>query len=105
MTPSCSSSCTQEQDDCWCSRNVRELSNCLLLLLLFMWSASGKTTVCDKIIQRLHDQCVVMLNQDSFYRSLTQVSSAAGLAMHHTNRSLGVLHVVNVWWGSCLCAL
>lgn len=33
-------------------------------------SASGKTTVCDKIIQRLHDQCVVMLNQDSFYRSL-----------------------------------
>jgi uridine kinase len=29
--------------------------------------------VCDKIIQRLHDQCVVMLNQDSFYRSLTEV--------------------------------
>ncbi|WIA28487.1 hypothetical protein OEZ86_011030 [Tetradesmus obliquus] len=35
-------------------------------------TASGKTTVCDKIIQRLHDQCVVMLNQDSFYRSLTE---------------------------------
>ena len=36
-------------------------------------TASGKTTVCDAIIQRLHDQCVVMLNQDSFYRPLTEV--------------------------------
>jgi hypothetical protein len=36
-------------------------------------TASGKTTVCDTIVQRLHDQCVVMLNQDSFYRSLTAV--------------------------------
>eukprot|EP00879_Flechtneria_rotunda_P023084 GHRR01024403.1.p1 GENE.GHRR01024403.1~~GHRR01024403.1.p1 ORF type:complete len:319 (+),score=73.59 GHRR01024403.1:1545-2501(+) len=35
-------------------------------------TASGKTTVCDKIMQRLHDQCVVMLNQDSFYRTLTE---------------------------------
>ena len=62
-------------------------------------TASGKTTVCDQIIQRLHggcctvasgcrsrfrslngmrppahppaDQCVVMLSQDSFYRGLT----------------------------------
>lgn len=34
-------------------------------------TASGKTTVCDRIVQRLHAQCVVMLNQDSFYRSLT----------------------------------
>ncbi|BDA43816.1 Uridine kinase-like protein 4 [Coccomyxa sp. Obi] len=34
-------------------------------------TASGKTTVCDKIMQRLHDQCVVMLSQDSFYRGLT----------------------------------
>eukprot|EP00887_Chlorella_sp_A99_P005348 scaffold1.g5348.t1 len=34
-------------------------------------TASGKTTVCDEIIQRLHDQCVVMLSQDSFYRNLT----------------------------------
>eukprot|EP00878_Enallax_costatus_P013746 GHUV01014377.1.p1 GENE.GHUV01014377.1~~GHUV01014377.1.p1 ORF type:complete len:419 (+),score=148.45 GHUV01014377.1:563-1819(+) len=39
-------------------------------------TASGKTTVCDKIIQRLHDQCVVMLNQDSFYRSLTPAELA-----------------------------
>mmetsp|Transcript_2011 Transcript_2011/g.4145 ORF Transcript_2011/g.4145 Transcript_2011/m.4145 type:complete len:473 (+) Transcript_2011:79-1497(+) len=35
-------------------------------------TASGKTTVCDYIMQRLHDQCVVMLSQDSFYRGLTQ---------------------------------
>ncbi|KAL3148876.1 hypothetical protein ABBQ32_001746 [Trebouxia sp. C0010 RCD-2024] len=35
-------------------------------------TASGKTTVCDHIMQRLHDQCVVMLSQDSFYRGLTE---------------------------------
>ncbi|KDD72502.1 phosphoribulokinase/uridine kinase, partial [Helicosporidium sp. ATCC 50920] len=34
-------------------------------------TASGKTTVCDLISQNLHDQCVVMLSQDSFYRGLT----------------------------------
>eukprot|EP00884_Botryococcus_braunii_P007943 jgi/Botrbrau1/1714/Bobra.116_2s0056.1 len=34
-------------------------------------TASGKTTVCDHIMQRLHDQCVVMLCQDSFYRGLS----------------------------------
>lgn len=27
--------------------------------------------MCDSIMQRLHDQCVVMLSQDSFYRGLT----------------------------------
>lgn len=35
-------------------------------------TASGKTTVCDQIMQRLHDQCVVILAQDSFYRCLTE---------------------------------
>mmetsp|Transcript_7841 Transcript_7841/g.20885 ORF Transcript_7841/g.20885 Transcript_7841/m.20885 type:complete len:520 (+) Transcript_7841:226-1785(+) len=39
-------------------------------------TASGKTTVCDCIMQRLHDQCVVMLAQDSFYRSLTKEEMA-----------------------------
>lgn len=34
-------------------------------------TASGKTTVCDMIMQRLRDNCVVMINQDSFYRDLT----------------------------------
>ncbi|XP_031474655.1 uridine/cytidine kinase UKL1, chloroplastic-like [Nymphaea colorata] len=34
-------------------------------------TASGKTTVCDKIIQQLHDHRVVLMNQDSFYRGLT----------------------------------
>ncbi|KAL9230050.1 hypothetical protein vseg_005443 [Gypsophila vaccaria] len=35
-------------------------------------SASGKTTVCDMIIQQLHDQRVVVVNQDSFYHNLTE---------------------------------
>ncbi|XP_027334208.1 uridine kinase-like protein 4 isoform X2 [Abrus precatorius] len=34
-------------------------------------AASGKTTVCDMIIQQLHDQRVVLVNQDSFYNNLT----------------------------------
>ncbi|KAM7509191.1 hypothetical protein LguiA_019644 [Lonicera macranthoides] len=33
-------------------------------------TASGKTTVCDMIISQLHDQRVVLVNQDSFYHSL-----------------------------------
>ncbi|KAK6913062.1 hypothetical protein RJ641_022663 [Dillenia turbinata] len=33
-------------------------------------SASGKTTVCQKIISQLHDQRVVLIQQDSFYHSL-----------------------------------
>ncbi|CAK8538958.1 unnamed protein product [Lathyrus sativus] len=35
-------------------------------------SASGKTAVCDMIIQQLHDQRVVLVNQDSFYHNLTE---------------------------------
>ncbi|XP_061337593.1 uridine kinase-like protein 4 [Gastrolobium bilobum] len=34
-------------------------------------AASGKTAVCDMIIQQLHDQRVVLINQDSFYHNLT----------------------------------
>lgn len=34
-------------------------------------AASGKTTVCDMIIEQLHDQRVVLVNQDSFYYNLT----------------------------------
>ncbi|XP_028114132.1 uridine kinase-like protein 1, chloroplastic [Camellia sinensis] len=34
-------------------------------------TASGKTAVCDLIIQQLHDHRVVLVNQDSFYRGLT----------------------------------
>ncbi|KAL0450721.1 UNVERIFIED_CONTAM: Uridine kinase-like protein 5 [Sesamum latifolium] len=33
-------------------------------------TASGKTTVCNMIIAQLHDQRVVLVNQDAFYRSL-----------------------------------
>lgn len=34
-------------------------------------TASGKTTVCNLIMQRLHDQVVAMLPQDAFYKDLT----------------------------------
>ncbi|KAL1566946.1 Uridine kinase-like protein 3, variant 2 [Salvia divinorum] len=34
-------------------------------------ASSGKTTVCDMIIEQLHDQRVVLVNQDSFYHNLT----------------------------------
>lgn len=39
-------------------------------------TASGKTTVCDMIIQQLHDHRVVLVNQDSFYRGLTPTELA-----------------------------
>ncbi|AEE77321.1 uridine kinase-like protein [Arabidopsis thaliana] len=35
-------------------------------------TASGKTTVCNMIMSQLHDQRVVLVNQDSFYHSLTK---------------------------------
>ncbi|KAI4390048.1 hypothetical protein MLD38_002203 [Melastoma candidum] len=35
-------------------------------------AASGKTTVCDMIIQQLRDQRVVLVNQDSFYHNLSE---------------------------------
>ncbi|KAK4477360.1 hypothetical protein RD792_016581 [Penstemon davidsonii] len=35
-------------------------------------TASGKTTVCNMIISQLHDQRVVLVNQDAFYRSLSK---------------------------------
>ncbi|KAL0310914.1 UNVERIFIED_CONTAM: Uridine kinase-like protein 4 [Sesamum angustifolium] len=34
-------------------------------------AASGKTSVCDMIIEQLRDQRVVLVNQDSFYHNLT----------------------------------
>ncbi|XP_073000279.1 uridine kinase-like protein 3 [Typha latifolia] len=35
-------------------------------------AASGKTTVCDMIIEQLHDQRVVLVNQESFYFNLSE---------------------------------
>ncbi|XP_058753641.1 uridine kinase-like protein 4 [Vicia villosa] len=35
-------------------------------------AASGKKTVCDMIVQQLHDQRVVLVNQDSFYNNLSE---------------------------------
>lgn len=43
----------------------------------FAGTASGKTTVCDMIMQRLNDACVVMLPQDSFYKSLEKEQLAS----------------------------
>ena len=43
-----------------------------------LWPVSERRLllqVCDQIMQRLHDQCVVMLSQDSFYRGLTREES------------------------------
>ncbi|KAI9379277.1 hypothetical protein POPTR_017G071200v4 [Populus trichocarpa] len=39
-------------------------------------TASGKTTVCNMIISQLHDQRVVLVNQDSFYHSLSDYALA-----------------------------
>ncbi|XP_039138150.1 uridine kinase-like protein 4 isoform X1 [Dioscorea cayenensis subsp. rotundata] len=35
-------------------------------------ASSGKTSVCNMIIEQLHDQRVVLVNQDSFYYDLTE---------------------------------
>ncbi|KAF8072566.1 UKL1 [Scenedesmus sp. PABB004] len=59
-------------DDAPGGRSPCERRRCPFVIGVAGGTASGKTTVCDQIIQRLHDQCVVMLNQDSFYRSLTE---------------------------------
>ncbi|CAL5221877.1 g4140 [Coccomyxa viridis] len=50
-------------------------------------TASGKTTVCNDIMQRLHDQCVVMLSQDSFYRGLSpeELADVASYNFDHPN--------------------
>ncbi|KAM7268119.1 hypothetical protein ACFE04_010285 [Oxalis oulophora] len=45
-------------------------------------TASGKTTVCNMIMSKLHDQRVVLVNQDSFYRSL---DGEALKDIHHYN--------------------
>jgi hypothetical protein len=34
-------------------------------------TASGKTTVCHRIMDRLQDQCARLIHQDSYYRGLT----------------------------------
>lgn len=35
-------------------------------------TASGKTTVCQQIVDRLEDKRVVVISQDSFYKSLNE---------------------------------
>lgn len=47
-------------------------------------TASGKTTACDHIMQRLREQCVVIISQDSFYKGLSpkQLQNVQGTSMH-----------------------
>jgi len=40
-------------------------------------TASGKTTVCERIMRRLNDKSIVLLSQDSFYRPLSAEQAAA----------------------------
>ena len=54
-----------------CMRDAVCSGSCAAYALQTGGTASGKTTVCDMVKQRLNDQCVVMLSQDSFYRGLT----------------------------------
>jgi uridine kinase len=46
-------------------------------------TASGKTTVCDQIMQRLHEQSVLIIEQDSFYRELSAEEKA--MATRHAH--------------------
>lgn len=46
-------------------------------------TASGKTTVCDLVAQRLNDSCVVMLSQDAFYRDLNEEDQARAHAKNY----------------------
>lgn len=64
-------------------------------------TASGKTTVCDQIMQRLHDQCVVMLSQDSFYRGLTP-EEKANVLEYNFDHPDAFDHVALM---ECICAL
>ena len=41
-------------------------------------TASGKTTVCNQIMQNLHDQRVAMISMDSFYRGLSEDEKVGG---------------------------
>ena len=75
-------------------------------------TASGKTTVCDSIMQRLHDQCVVMLSQDSFYRGLTDAeienvtsASPAALLVPWTAADLPALRTALSPLGPCIGSL
>lgn len=50
-------------------------------------TASGKTTVCEKIIEQLRDKRATIISQDCFYRGLTpdQIESVASYNFDHPN--------------------
>lgn len=58
-------------DDIGYPSNVQSVHKQPFVIGVAGGTASGKTTVCDMIIQQLHDHRVVLVNQDSFYRGLT----------------------------------
>ncbi|GAU44981.1 hypothetical protein TSUD_184820, partial [Trifolium subterraneum] len=53
------------------SSSPTEIPHNIFIIGVSGGTASGKTTVCDMIIQQLQDHRVVLVNQDSFYRGLT----------------------------------
>ncbi|KAG4980778.1 hypothetical protein JHK82_034028 [Glycine max] len=52
------------------SLTLNSLPNQPIIIRVSGGTALDKTTVCDMIIQQLHDHCVVLVNQDLFYRGL-----------------------------------
>lgn len=52
------------------SASLKRRTGCFLIGIAG-GTASGKTTVCHKIMDRLQDQCARLIHQDSFYRGLT----------------------------------
>jgi hypothetical protein len=62
-------------------------------------TASGKSTVCDMIIQQLHDHRVVLVNQAYHSISFTHLASSTLLSMqinHFSN--LRMVHVGAILW-------
>lgn len=65
-----------------CNGSSTALLKDIFLIGVAGGTASGKTTVCDKIIQELHDHRVVLISQDSYYRGLTETEK---LNVHEYN--------------------
>jgi pantothenate kinase len=62
-------------------------------------TASGKSTVCDMIIQQLHDHRVVLVNQAYHSISFTHLASSTLVSMqinHFSN--LRIVHVGAILW-------
>lgn len=76
------------------SASLRRRSGCFLIGIAG-GTASGKTTVCRRIMDRLQDQCARLIHQDSFYRGLTKeelanVKSEFSCKQHSRQRCIGL---------------